>query len=117
MANTRSDHEPDDGVVLITDVFQNISQVPVAEAGITNTPLDNSSDIYDYSEQGSSDYALEEDYYTDGYLYNDFTNSSASYNYEYGELNSVGNTQHQQKHHEGWDVFNISSSNLENSVS
>ena len=115
MASAGLDHEPDDGVVLITDVFQNISQVPVAESGIANTPLENSSDIYDYSEQGSSNYALEEDYYTDGYLYDDFTNSSASYNYEYGELNSVSNTQHPQKHHEGWDLFNMSSSNLEHS--
>ena len=69
MASAGLDHEPNDGVVLITDVFQNIAQVPVAEAGIANTPIANSSDIYDYSEQGSSNYALEEDYYTDGYLY------------------------------------------------
>ena len=115
MASAGLDHDPDDGVVLITDVFRNISQVPVAEAGIANTPIHNSSGMYDYSEQGSSNYALEEDYYTDGYLYDDFTNSSASYNYEYGELNSVSNTQNQQKHHEGWDLFNMSSSNLDHS--
>ena len=96
------------GVVLITDVFQNISQVPVA---VENHIDDVSSETNDslYAQVDTGDYGSDD--YNEYYFYDDFTNSSIHTDYEYNN----DNIQQPHRSDEIWKEFNITSAQLNHS--
>ena len=99
-------------VVLITDVFQNISQVPVAVENHLDTSSETTDSLYSDVQHPSLvpyDYATED--YSD-YFYDDFTNyTSSQYNDDYNELNQTVLS----RRDEVWNDFNITTGQLNHS--
>ena len=110
MAETLTEGRPN-GVVLITDVFQNISQVPVAVENHLDVSSETTDYLYAQVEQSTGDYGSED--YNEYYFHDDFTNytSSIDANYEYSNDNL------QQPHRSDgiWKDFNITSAQLNHS--
>ena len=107
MATTLTATRPEK-VVLITDVFQNISQVPVAVENHLDTSSETSDSLYsDVNENVRNyDYATED--YSD-YFYDEFTNyTSSQYNDDYSELNETILSRREEL----WNNFNITTGQL-----
>ena len=113
MAETLSDDRPN-GVVLITDVFQNISQVPVAVENHIDTSSEKPNTLYTEVVQSTGDYGSED--YSDYYFYDDFTNYSSSIDSNYDYSNDII-PQPQPPHRSDviWQQFNITSAQLNHS--
>ena len=95
-------------VLLITDVFQNISQVPVAVENHLDTSTETTDSLYSDVEQVTQyDYASTEDY--SDYFYDEFTNyTSSQYSDDYKELNDTPLS----RRDEIWNEFDIRTGQL-----
>ena len=85
MTDTMTQNRSED-TVLITDVFQNISQVPVGAYDLsTNSSIDSAAEYRDIGQEPTENSLGD---YSD-YLYDEFSNYSSLYNYDYRELNNA----------------------------
>ena len=110
MAETFSEGKPN-GVVLITDVFQNISQVPVAVEPHLDVSSETTDSLYTQVEQSTGSYVSDD--YNEYYFDDDFTNYTSSIHNDY-EYNT-DNIQRTHRRDDIWNEFNITSAQLNHS--